>query len=63
MLSYLGARVSQTLLRILITVKWEPKYHPAKYSFEYSAGRIFASGIFGWNNVFTYKAKNKALQS
>ena len=39
------------------------KYHPAGYSSEYSAGRKFASRIFGWNNTFTYEAENKALWS
>ena len=37
------------------------KYHPAEYSSEYSAGRKFASKIFGWKNTFTYKAENNAL--
>ena len=33
------------------------KYHSAGYSSEYSAGRKFASQIFGWNNTLTYKAE------
>ena len=36
-------------------------YHPAGYSSEYSAGRKFASRIFGSNNTFTYNPENKAL--